>query len=98
MAPPDAYAICNLASIKAFLRDVGVEESTVWIIPMAMKLVDAACITEIPGADAFRAVGSRLLYLVDYGAVSYHGDIPISLTPRGETLFDLRPPIKGVNG
>lgn len=91
-------AIRTLPSIKTFLRDVGADEAAVRIIPMAMKLVDAACVAGIPGAEAFQAVGSRLLYLVDYGAVPYRGDIPAVLTPRGETLFDLRPPIKGVNG
>lgn len=93
-------AIRSLKSIEKFLRDIGADDSAVLIIPMAMKLVGAACSSDVPGATDFDAVGSRLLYLVDYGAVPYRSDndnTALSLTPRGETLFDLRPPIKGIN-
>ncbi|WP_322051477.1 hypothetical protein [Paraburkholderia bannensis] len=90
-------AIRSLSSIKAFLQGIKADEAAVRILPMAMKLVDATCLNMVPGSEEFQAVGSKLLYLVDYGTVPYLGSKPDQLTPRGETLFDLRPAIKGVN-
>jgi hypothetical protein len=92
-------AIRSLKGVKTYLKEIGAVESDVQIIPMAMKLVPAACTDEVPGAEAFHVTGSRLLYLVDYGAIPFKGDddSSISLKPRGETLFDLRPKIKGIN-
>lgn len=90
-------AIRASTNIKIFLDEIGADETKTKIIPMAMKLVDAACVAAVPGAAVFSVVGLKLLYLVDYGALPYIGPKPTSLIPRAETIFDLRPPIKGIS-
>ena len=90
-------AIRSHDKIKEFLIEVGADQSTTNIIPMAMKLVSASSIEQVLGRQEFGITGKKLLYLVDYAAVPYLRTGPFDLVPRGETLFDLRPPIKGIN-
>jgi len=90
-------AIRSLKTVQTFVNGICPIKTNILIIPMALKLVDRACITKVPGASTFGAVGRKLIYLVDYQSLPYYGVKPTSLTPHGETLFDLRPPIQGVN-
>jgi hypothetical protein len=91
------HAIRSHEKIKEFLIEVGADQSKTNIIPMAMKLVNASSMEQVLGRQEFGVTGKKLLYLVDYAAVPYLGMEPFPLVPRGETLFDLRPPIKGIN-
>jgi hypothetical protein len=90
-------AIRSLDKVKSFLDEVGADIEKTRIIPMAMKLVDVSCIAAVPGGDTFGAAGRKLLYLADYGQLPYRGAKPSLLTPRAETMFDLRPAIKGIS-
>lgn len=90
-------AVQGMKKVKELLHNMGAKEKDTIILPMSMKLVDASCASKVPGVKEFGVAGKKLLYMADYGTVPFNSLCPASLVPSGETLFDLRPPIAGLN-
>lgn len=90
-------AIQNLPAVKTLLSFMKTTEEETFIIPMAMKIVPASCASNVPEASKFRIVGKKLLYMVHYKPVPFRNSRPEPLSVLGETLFDMRPPIAGIN-
>lgn len=90
-------AVQNMKAIKLLLATMGVSEADTVIIPMAMKLIDLVGASAVPGLKAFAPVGKKLLYMINYAPVTFSGGRPTLLVPHRETLFDMRPPIAGIN-
>lgn len=90
-------AVQNMKEIKLLLATMNATEANTVILPMAMKLVDSGGASGVPGVSAFAPIGKKFLYMVDYGPVPFLGGRPTSLMPYGETLFDMRPSIAGIN-
>lgn len=90
-------AVQNMKAVKSLLAAMNATEADTVIFPMAMKLVSVEGASGVPGLKEFAAVGRKFLYMADYGPVPFMGKRPPLLTPFGETLFDMRPPIAGIN-
>lgn len=90
-------AVQNLSAVSGLLNTLSANLGNTLIVPMALKVVSADCGDAVPGFDRWQVGNNRLMYMVHYKPIALTEPCPAELTLYGETLFDLRPGILGVN-
>jgi len=89
-------AVQKMPAVRKALAATGRDSAKTQILPMAMKLVPMASVD--PTCATHLSQGTTaVIYMADYQCVPLDGTRPSVLQINGETLFDLLPPIPGIN-
>lgn len=88
-------ALKRLPAVQVLINSFNLTVAQTWIMPLVIKIVPASCCD--PLATSFVPEGTNLLYLAHFDILPLVSPQSPSLSVAGETLFDLRPGIPGIN-